>query len=95
MNRLTTDRIIWTIVQAVLDRQRGSGCGTGFDPTLVVSDSRYVVDYQTGTGHVLLDRFGLQQRFSEAEARTITAWHLGSIDPDFAVVDLQPRARGE
>ena len=53
-------------------------------------DFNLLIDYQCWPRNSLIDDIDVEQFGHQFLARTVESWHLGSIDPDLAVVDLEP-----
>ena len=85
---LCTDRRL-PIVQLVVDFEVSRTSWLALDPAFLVSHPNNRVDQDLLSLDLLFLSFRMQQHFDKLLAGAITTGHLGSINVDFAIVDLQ------
>ncbi len=90
LQRLPADGVAAAVVEPKLDAHAAVRARPGFDPTFVVAQSRDVAHHEPRANGLLLDDAGRLQGQHEREAGSVAARHFGLVDPDFAIVDLQP-----
>ena len=83
------------VVQLVVDFEAAGATRLALNPAFFVSDSDNRIDLNRWSGEGLFCPIGVEQDVDELLAGAIATRHFGSIDSDFAVVDLQSGQCGQ
>jgi hypothetical protein len=87
--RLPSDGVSAAVIQFVAEDHFVRAAGAGLDPTFLVTQVDDAADDLTAAKGRLLDDAGRPQDLDERQAGAVAAGHLGLIDPQFAIIDLQ------
>ena len=87
--RLPSDGVSAAVIEFVAEDHFVGAAGAGLDPTFFVAEVDDAADGLAAAKGRLFDDAGRSQDLDERQAGAVAAGHLGLIDPQFAIVNLQ------
>jgi len=94
LQRLATDGVPAAVVKLIMQDRFARAARPSFDSAIGVAHANRTSNNMAMTNRILLDHACRTQCLDERLAGAITAWHFCLINPQFAVIDLQPCQRG-